>query len=300
VSAQTQTSVSVSHRLCLGTAQFGMRYGIANQGGQVTRAAAVSILGAARRAGINSLDTAIAYGNSESALGEIGVADWRITTKLPALPSELGDVGEWARAQTAASFARLRVARVHGILLHRPADLLGPFGTALAAVLEELVRAGLTERVGVSIYEPGELDALRDRLSIGIVQSPFNVLDRRLETSGWLARLVASGVEVHTRSAFLQGLLVMSPSQRPAWTAPWAAELARWDGWLADRGLSATRACLALAISRPEIARVVVGVDSLDQLQALLTDTAVPTEVPPLEFALEDARLLNPALWPKV
>lgn len=75
-----------SRRLALGTAQFGMRYGVANRVGQVPAGEARRILERARTAGMDTLDTAAAYGASETLLGSVGVADWIVVTKLPPCP----------------------------------------------------------------------------------------------------------------------------------------------------------------------------------------------------------------------
>ena len=75
-------------RLALGTVQFGMRYGIANSTGQVTAEQAGAMLRVAAVSGIDTLDTAVAYGSSESCLGALGVSDFRVVTKLPPLPAD--------------------------------------------------------------------------------------------------------------------------------------------------------------------------------------------------------------------
>src|SRR5579863_5665772 len=189
----------MSSRIALGTAQFGAAYGIANTSGQASSESARAILDAARAAGVDTLDTAALYGASEAVLGEIGVGDFRVVTKLPGLPEDCEDIGAWARAATIASFRRLNVERLGGLLLHRPADLLGPRGEALFAALLALRSEGLVARIGYSVYSPDELEALVTRFRPDLVQAPYNVFDRRLAASGWLSRLKDIGVEVHTR-----------------------------------------------------------------------------------------------------
>jgi aryl-alcohol dehydrogenase-like predicted oxidoreductase len=286
-------------RLSLGTAQFGLDYGIANVGGKPTRESVKNILAAAREAGIGSLDTAIAYGTSEAILGSLGIRGWRVTTKLPPLPVEDVDVLAWVRNQIADSLARLCLTHLDGLLLHRPMDLAGSRGAELAAALRTVLEDGLATRIGLSIYEPTELDALVDRIPLGLVQSPFNPLDRRLESSGWLRRLVDAGVEVETRSAFLQGMLLMRPEARPAWTRRWRATFERYDRWIESVGGFAAHACLAFVLSKPEISRVVVGVDNVAQLHELTQQANRTSKAPPADLAVDDPELLNPSKWPK-
>lgn len=286
----------MSSRLALGTVQFGLAYGIANQAGQVTRADAAAILAAARAGGLDTLDTAIAYGDSEACLGAAGVAGWRVVSKLPTLPDDCPDVAAWVATQLAASLGRLGVDRLHGLLLHNPRQLLGAQGTALAAALRSARADGLVGRIGVSIYAPDDLAAIYPVLPPDLVQAPLNLVDRRLVESGWLQRLADDGVEVHTRSSFLQGLLLMP--QLPARFAPWRTLWARWQDWLAGHPGQAAAACLAYPLGLPQVARVVIGVDSPAQFAELLAASqALPAAGELPDLACADERLINPSLW---
>lgn len=282
-------------RLALGTVQFGLAYGIANRRGQVSRSEAAEIFAAARAGGLDTLDTAIAYGDSEACLGEVGVTDWRIVSKLPTLPDDCPDVASWFTKQVDGSLRRLGVDRLYGLLLHTPQQLLGQNGIELAKALCNAREVGVVERIGVSIYGPGDLAVIYSTLQPDLVQAPLNLVDRRLVDSGWLSRLADDGVEVHTRSCFLQGLLLMP--KVPAHFAPWQALWARWQQWLAAHPGQAAAACLAYPLSYPEVARVVVGVDSLAQLTELLAaeKTSVADDLPDLRS--DDEQLINPSKW---
>jgi aryl-alcohol dehydrogenase-like predicted oxidoreductase len=284
-------------RIALGTVQFGLPYGIANKVGQVERTAAASILTDARAAGIDTLDTAIAYGQSEQVLGEIGVSGWRIVTKLPPLPDGVPDITRWVDEQVAGSMQRLGVSTLYGLLLHRARDLTGPRGTTLYGALRALRERAAIAKLGVSIYDPDELDALPRELRVDLVQAPFNVIDRRIESSGWLARLAAAGVEVHVRSVFLQGLLLMDRAALPGYFETWRERWDSWHGWLARERLSALSSCLAFALSRAAIARVVVGVDSPQQLQGILLEADRAAIEPPAMLSSNDPALVNPSRW---
>ena len=284
-------------RLALGTAQFGQSYGIANQLGQVTRPAAKAMLQLAAENGIDTIDTAIAYGESETCLGEVGVEGFRLVTKLPAVPADCNDVEHWVRKQVRASLLRLGVRFVYGLLLHRPAQLLGAAGTALYRTLQDLKEAGRVQKIGVSIYAPSELDALASQYRFDLVQAPFNLVDRRLYTSGWLQRLQDDGVEVHVRSAFLQGLLLMPEAVIPPKFAPWADLWKKWHGWLAHNDMSAVDACVAFPLGFPEIDRVVVGADSLNQLEQIIRAAARPAPIDLPDLRSDAEELINPARW---
>lgn len=285
-------------KLALGTAQFGLSYGIANQTGQVSQEAGAAILSAARQRGVDTVDTAIAYGTSESALGRHGMTGFRVVTKLPVMPDDVGDAGVWVHSHVAASLERLGLTRVYGLLLHAPAQLLGPGGPALYEALQQAKRTGLVEKIGVSIYAPADLKEIWPRFAVDLVQSPLNVLDRRLVTSGTLTGLAAAGVECHARSAFLQGLLVMAPEARPARFDRWRATLAAYDAWVEASGLTRTAACLRFVLGQPLVNRVVVGIDSVTQAHELLDIAQQPTALVAPDFGEIDPDLLNPSRWP--
>lgn len=285
-------------RLALGTVQFGLPYGIANQAGQVTRPDAKAMLQLALANGIDTLDTAIAYGDSEARLGELGTQGFKLVTKLPVVPDDCADVSVWVQQQVSESLERLNVSEIYGLLLHRPGQLLGINGIAMYEAMLKIKDRGLVQKLGASIYAPSELDALLPHYQIDLVQAPFNLVDRRLHLTGWLQRLKDKGVEVHTRSAFMQGLLLMAKADIPAKFAPWNVLWQQWQQWLTDREASAVQACLDFPLSFPEIDRVVVGADSVNQLAQILevTNDLPIVELPDLQCA--DDNLINPAKWP--
>jgi aryl-alcohol dehydrogenase-like predicted oxidoreductase len=285
-------------RLALGGAQLGLRYGISNQFGQVSLEVAGDIIGVARLSGIDTIDTAIAYGRSEVNLGKTGVDDFRIVTKLPPMPEQINDVSVWMQDQLRRSLDRLGVKRVHGLLLHRADQLLETRGKALFTALQQARDDGYVTKIGVSIYDPEQLASILSVCSLDIVQAPLNLLDRRLEISGWLRRLQEVGVEVHTRSTFLQGLLLMDQKTMPPEFKRWQYLWDAWHLWLKDHAVSATRACLAYPLSLSEIDRVVVGVSSAAELRMLVDDAslaAMAIELPGI--ACNDPKLINPSRW---
>jgi aryl-alcohol dehydrogenase-like predicted oxidoreductase len=135
------------------------------------------------------------------------------------------------------------------------------------------------------------------RIKLDLVQAPFNVLDRRLEFSGWLTRLAQENVEIHVRSIFLQGLLLMNNETRPAMFAKWTPTWARWQDWLDEQQVAPLRACLGFALSVPHVDRVVVGIDSVAHLREILDCMTVPVVSPPPGLMNGDPDLINPSRW---
>ncbi len=284
-------------KLALGTVQFGMPYGIANQGGKVGPDEIARILAFARETGISILDTAIAYGDSEASLGAAGVADLCVITKLPSVP-EGEAVGPWIKAQVQASLHRLDVRSVYGLLLHRSEQLAGVHGAAIADALAALKAEGLVQKVGVSIYAPEDLEYVMRACSVDMVQAPFNVFDRRMQRSGWMARLQTLGIELHVRSVFLQGLLLIPPERRPRKFDCWAPLWKRWDEWLAATDQTPLQGALRFVLAQCGVAKAVVGVDGLAQLKEIVDASKGSAFGAPDDLASEELDLINPARWP--
>lgn len=284
-------------RLILGTAQFGSHYGVANHSGQISADEAKKILDIAQSNGVRFIDTAVSYGASERVLGKMGLCDFEMITKLPKVPEHHPHVEHWLLTEISESLERLQVSSLYGVLLHYPDQLLGPQGDAIYNALCAAKKLGLVYKIGVSIYQPSELDALLQYRKFDLIQAPFSVLDRRLATSGWLEKLQNLGIEVHVRSIFLQGLLLMSPEQRPAYFGRWSQLLSRYDQWLEEHRIHAIAACLRFVLTYPAIHKLIIGVDSSMQLQQIIGASVGPVPPLPLDLHCGDIELLNPSLW---
>lgn len=286
-------------RVGLGTVQWGVDYGVANRDGRTPAAEVERILAAARAAGLRVLDTAALYGEAESVLGEQDLSGLRVVTKTPRYahaPITAADADD-LRGTLNRSLARLRLPAVHGLLAHHADDLLVPGGERLIDALHALRAEGKAARIGVSVYDGAQLDAILARFTPDLVQLPLNVFDQRLIVDGSLARLAALGVEVHVRSVFLQGLLLMSPDSAPAYFDPWREQLRAWHAICAERKVQPQQAALAFACDLPEVSCCLIGVQNIAQFEQALTglDTVPPFDAAPL--ACSDPALLNPASW---
>lgn len=283
-------------KLALGTAQFGMAYGVAGKGVSMPLKEVEAILDQAHSLCIDTLDTAVRYGQSETILGQLGVSRFNIISKLPALPTGVLNVAQWVGNQTANLLERLGVSAIRGLLLHNPKDLLSVNGAALYKALCQMREDGLVKKIGISVYGPEELEALFLNFDFDIVQAPLNILDQRLVESGWYDRLIQRHVEIHTRSVFLQGLLLMSARERPGQFRRFDEIWSCWDSWLSETGVTPLQACIRFALSVPRISNVIVGVDSREHLQEIVLAAAGELPVLP-RWPTIPAKLINPAAW---
>ena len=284
-------------KIAIGTVQFGQNYGIANSTGKVTKSEVKKILNLSRNSGINTIDTAVSYGDSEQVLGELGVDDFQVITKIPQIPNHINDIEKWINGSIKESLKRLRIQSLYGLLLHNSYSLNNTYGEDIVQVLTSLKSNGIVRKIGVSIYDPIELQFSSLMMPLDLIQAPFNILDRRLEVSGWLNHLDSQGTEIHTRSTFLQGLLLMSLEEMHPYFKQWNHIWAMWKKWQNNHNKSSLEGCIQFALSRSAIDKVVVGIDSLDHLKAILDSSQKGKLQISNNFISNDQKLINPSNW---
>jgi len=283
------------NRIVLGGAQLGLPYGILNGGETLSREEVARILDTAVDHGIDSIDTAIAYGQSESIIGETSQNRFNIISKLPPLPVDISNVSEWVHSQVQGSLSRLKCTSLDALLLHRPQDLTGAQGVELYAAIESLMAEKMIHRFGVSIYSPDDLEGIIDTFDIHVVQAPLNVFDRRI--LGVTNQLSALNIEVHVRSVFLQGVLIASPQDRPHRFEPWSEHFALFDEWVRSSGVSAMACCMGFALQQPGIAKLVIGTTSAESLDEIMNSTPNSVLKVPTHLQSSVEQLIDPRFW---
>ena len=260
-------------RLGLGTVQFGLEYGVSNREGRPGEREVAAILARAAEAGVGYIDTAPAYGNAEALVGRYlpSSHNFRIITKTPAIadPKIEAKHGRMVRDALAASLDRLRVDSVYGLLVHHADDLAKPGWQHIVDAMSEARACGEVGRIGASIYSADQLALVESCFAPQLIQLPLNAFDRRPVVSGMLARLDAAGVEVHVRSVFLQGLLLMQTDELPDFFLPVREEIAALQRSWAEQGQSALAGCLAFALQQREVDVVIVGVNRLAEFEEI-------------------------------
>jgi aryl-alcohol dehydrogenase-like predicted oxidoreductase len=272
-----------------------MAYGISNVRGQVSTAEVAAILGRALEAGVQTIDTAAAYGNAEDVLAGAlqGRRDFRIVSKTLRISHGLKAVEDRVRRS-----AEILGTPIDTMLVHSAGDLLGTDGENLWMTLMRLRDGGLVRRIGISAYAADDPLMLAKRFQPQVFQLPVSLLDQRLVTDGTLASLKSAGIELHVRSVFLQGLLLMQPEEVPVKLAHAVPDLKRVRALIAASGATPLEAALGFVLQRPEIDDVVVGVTGIRELDEILAAAMVPS--PTLDWhacGLNDPVLLDPSLW---
>ena len=296
-------------KLCLGTVQFGMDYGI--QGGRRPSASeSAAIIGEAVSGGVDAIDTAAAYGEAESVVGRFLALHPGLRDGL-FIVSKFGtdvfdgvaraDFGGRLAEAVRSSLAKLAIDQLDAYLCH--------VATAVRdeAVIEAMMAVrseGLARKVGFSVYETDEALAAIDSGAVDFLQIPYSVLDQRMARAGVFEKAAARGVEVHARSAFVQGLALMDADAVPGWLAGARRLVRDLEGLCADAGTTRRRLALAFVRRRRGISHLVFGVDDARQLGEILADFQAPVADAVLDeaermFADVDPGLVMPNKWRK-
>jgi len=244
-------------KLAIGTAQFGLNYGINNEKGELSQEGINSILDYATEKSIDTLDTAYLYGNSEEKIGKYKNREkFKIISKFPYIK----DINKYINE----SLNRLKIKQLHAYLSHSFSDIKE--NIAYIESLYELKEKGLTKKVGFSIYYPEELEFLLDnKVKFDIIQIPYNIMDRRFEK--YFPLSIEKGFEIHVRSVFLQGLFFKDIENLPSFFSKVKDKIIELQNLGKQFEINLNEILLTFVLSNKFVSRVIIGVDSLAQLR---------------------------------
>jgi len=287
------------NKICLGTVQFGMNYGIANTTGQIPKDEAFQILEYAYAKGMRFLDTAHAYGNSEKIIGEFAEnkkAAFNIISKI-SLADNISE--EEIEPIFLQSLERLRVKKLYAYLIHSFDDFRRD--NIIWDKLKILKERHLIEKIGLSIYRPQELEVLLDNAGgLDIIQVPYSIFDRRFEE--YFSLLRKRNIEICVRSVFLQGLAFMDRDKLPHNLSGARNSLLLLKEISKENNISLNALCINFVLLNPLIDRIIIGVDGLGHLKANIEDMYLRERVRMLEpilkgLVIKDENILLPYMW---
>jgi aryl-alcohol dehydrogenase-like predicted oxidoreductase len=274
-------------KIGIGSVQFGLPYGISNTNGQTPPEEVAKILDVAFSNGIRIIDTASAYGSSESVLGMLHNNRFLLVSKFMP-PQEYGSVGE----QLTKSLSLLKLDSLYGYLAHRPLELLQD--ATVWKTLQALKSANKIQKIGFSLNTPEEYESLTQAGIIpDLVQVPYNYFDTRFKSI--LIKLKANGCEIHTRSAFLQGLFFTDAAKLSPFFNAFKPKLQDLHVHYKE---SLHGALLNYVVKQDFIDVVIMGIETAAQLENNMHSLDNAPNMEPVEVAYSD-ELLMPLHWPK-
>ena len=255
--------------LTLGTAQFGMNYGMANVTGQPTYETARDIIACACEGGVNCLDTAAEYGTSEEVVGralkELKLRDRVVVaTKLPHVKqsfSSAQEADDFVEKAVHCSLQRLQIDVLPICLFHRAQDC------CYVGSLLKMKEKGLIRHIGVSLYTPEEALSALDVGSFDVIQIPLNILDKRFAAAGVFQKARRQGVALFARSVYLQGLLLLPEDSIIPELQEVIPVRRQLEQVARDEGMSLAELAIRHVSSTEGITSVLVGVETVEQIE---------------------------------
>lgn len=286
------------NKIALGTAQFGMNYGINNTRGKIPKKEVFEILDEAAKFGIDTIDTASSYGKSETIIGEFikeYKKKFKIISKLPKCkPQETKNIFD-------SSLKRLSGNSIYGYMIHSFKNYVE--NPKIWNILKRQKLEGKIEKIGFSLYFPNELDYfLKNKIKIDIIQVPHSIFDQRF--GQYFSGLKNNGVEVYVRSVFLQGLVFKNPDELNDYFAKIKDKLENLNSLSIKLNIPIVALCLNFAVLNRFIDKVVVGVDCLENLKEIVHSSNYHTNVKNIlpmfsRFKDNDEKIILPSNWNK-
>ena len=300
-------------KLTLGTAQLGQRYGIANTKGKPYLQSAIEILEFSLENGINSYDTAPAYGNSEEIIGKFIRKKLKgefnnifISSKLSPIQIEknlsFNKLYENVKNSVKTSLKNLQIQTIPFYLLHRSSDIQSTDGLIIEC-LEKIKNEKLIEHIGVSVYEPSEAEIALEFKEIDVIQLPLNIFDQRFINSNILKRLKERNYIIFIRSIYLQGLFFIPINNLPDNLKIAEKPLKKLLQISKEYNIKINNMAFLFVRDIPEITSIVVGSETLEQLSmnlGLLEENPLDGDLRKKllnEFQNLPQKIINPSLW---
>ena len=287
----------LKNKVIIGTAQFGLDYGIANSVGKMKINEIKKIINYARNNNIKNIDTAHAYGDSEQRLGKVGIKDFNVIIKLPATkPTYPYD--KWVKKSLNSSFKKLKINKADTVLIHNAKFLLNPrMGIKIYKELKKYKNKNIINNIGVSLYSISDLKKIIKKYQIDTVLISLNIFDQRILNKEIINILKKKQIKIYTRSTFLQGLLLMPKDKLPLKFNRWKKKFNMWFNELKIKKVNAYDACLNFVLQNKDVDKTLIGIDDFEQFKDIFKDKP-KFKINYDKFNSNQInRLINPAKW---
>jgi len=284
------------NKIILGSANFNQAYGIKKN--FIKKNEIKKLFNLAIKYNIKTIDTSPLYNESEKIIGLLNNNRFKIISKIPKPPQNIKkkNINKWLKRIAMISLKNLKIKKFECLLLHNANSLLSKNGDEIYKSIINMKANKVTNKIGVSIYDFKILDKILKKFKFDLIQAPLNILDQRLIKRKWLKKLKKKKMEVHARSIFLQGILLLKRDQLPKHLKKFNKNWIIWENWLEKKKLSPLQACLSFIFNQSQLDGIVVGFDNENQLNQLLTIKKKYNSLIP-KINIKNGKLIDPRQW---
>ena len=245
------------NNIILGTAQFGLDYGINNNLGKINKGEIFKILDFSTKKGIKIIDTADVYGDATSTIGEFikkNKNKFQLNTKF-----HISEVS--IEKQLATTLNKLNLNKINTYFFHSYDDF-----KLYGKKIINLKNSGLIKKIGLSVYSNQQFEIASKTNWIDVIQFPYNLLDNRFQRIEQIELAKKRNKEIQARSIFLQGLFFLPIEKIPINLKKLKPYLNEIHKLISNYKISISQLCLSYVMSNRLIDNIIIGVDSLQQL----------------------------------
>jgi len=287
----------MKNKIILGSANFDQIYGIKKN--FIKKSEIKKLFDLALKNKIKTIDTSPLYNKSEKIIGLLNNNRFKIISKIPKPPKNIKreNIKKWLKQNVMISLKNLKIKKFECLLLHNANSLLCKNGDEIYKGIRNMKINGFTSKIGVSIYDFNVLDKILKKFKFNLIQAPFNILDQRLVEKGWLKKLKKRKIEVHARSIFLQGILLLKHNQLPKKLIKLSKKLMVWENWLKKNKFSSLQVCLSFVLNQRQLDGIVVGYNNTNQLNQILKLKQIKNNFSLPNLNIKDKKLIDPREW---
>ena len=284
-------------KVILGTANFITNYGIAKNSG-IKEKDFIDIQEICLKNSLKYFDTAPTYGSAINILGKSQIANKKIITKIPSISLKEEITVSEIIEKLSSDMIRLNLESFEGVLFHDSKNLEFLSKTFVAEIVSELKEKNITNKVGISCYNPSELLIALNKFSPDIVQAPINIFDHQMINDPIYDLLKRHNCEIHARSIFLQGLLLDSTLSNKEFFHNYKHLIDEWFEYCLEKDKSPMKICLDYILLNDRIDKVILGFASAGQLREIVSNILADSDEINIDFDCSDHQnLIDPRRW---
>ena len=287
--------------LGIGTAQFGLKYGLNNEKKISLSEIRKIIEYTVNQKAFGYLDTATAYGNSENIIGNVLKKNhsFKIITKSDFIKEDIINtkVIEKFKKNFFLSLKKLKQKKIYSVLIHNSADLFKKNSELLYRELKKLKKKNLIQKIGVSVYNKKEIDMILSYYDFDIFQLPCNILDQRLIHNNTLEKLFSKKIEMHARSVFLQGLLLMEKKKLPIYFKEINKKIIKLNDQLVKYDITPLQAALSFVANLNKFKTLIVGFNNFTHIKEIANCEFLKLPFKTDDLFCNDEKFIDPRFW---
>jgi len=289
----------MENKIILGSANFDQKYGISRN--FILKSEIKKLFKSAKKNKITTVDTSPSYNKSEKIIGSLNEKNFKIISKTFVVPKNLErkKIKSWMKKKSIISLKNLKIKKFECLLIHDANSLLGKNGNEIYEGIKEIKKSKLTNKIGVSIYDFYILGKILKKFKFDTIQAPYNILDQRLVKTGWLKKLKRKKIEIHVRSIFLQGILLLKPNQLPNKLKKLKKSWFIWEQWLKRNKFNPMQVCMSFVFQQRQINGFVVGFNNVNQLNQILKFRRLKNNFSIPNLGINNKNLIDPRKWNK-